>query len=94
MKKKRILPITMLMCIVLLCACNSNRKSMKNEYVEQAREKEFAESTDRDAGADSQIETPSGHPSMPYGNKEEKGYDLPIDARQRSETEEDCKKMM
>ena len=67
---------------------------MKNEYAEQAREKEYAESTDREAGADRQIETPSGHPSMPYGNKEEKGYDLPIDARQRAETEEDCKKMM
>ncbi len=57
MKKKRVLPIIMLMCIVLLCACNHNRKSMKNEYVE-------------------------------------KDYDLPIDARQRAEAEEDCKEMM
>ena len=79
MKKKRILPIIMLMCIVLLCACNHNRKSMKNEYAEQVGEKEYAENTDRDADTDRQIE---------------KGYDLPIDARQRAEAEEDCKEMM
>ena len=79
MKKKRILPIIMLMCIVLLCACNHNRKSMRNEYAEQAGEKEYAESTDREAGTDRQIE---------------KGYNLPIDARQRAEAEEDCKEMM
>ena len=94
MKKKRILPIIMLMCSVLLCACNHNRKSMKNEYAEKDGEKEYAESTDREADTDRQIETPSGYPSMPYGNKEEKGYDLPIDARQRAEAEEDCKEMM
>ena len=63
MKKKRILPIIMLMCIVLLCACNHNRKSMKNEYAEQVGEKEYAENTDRDADTDRQIE---------------KGYDLQI----------------
>ena len=79
MKKKRVLPIIMLMCIVLLCACNYNRKSMKNEYVEKDGEKEYAENTDREADTDRQIE---------------KGYDLPIDARQRAEAEEDCKEMM
>ena len=79
MKKKRILPIVMLMCIVLLCVCNHNRKSMKNEYVEKDGEKEYAENTDREADTDRQIE---------------KGYDLPIDARQRAEAEEDCKEMM
>lgn len=79
MKKKRGLPIIMLMCIVLLCACNHNRKSMKNEYAEQAGEKEYAENTDGEADTDRQIE---------------KGYDLPIDARQRAEAEEDCKEMM
>ena len=79
MKKKRILPIIMLMCIVLLCACNYNRKSMKNEYVEKDGEKEYAENTDREADTDRQIE---------------KGYNLPIDARQRAEAEEDCKEMM
>ena len=79
MKKKRVLPIIMLMCIVLLCACNHNRKSMKNEYVEKDGEKEYAENTDREADTDRQIE---------------KGYDLPIDARQRAEAEEDCKEMM
>ena len=94
MKKKRILPIIMLMCSVLSCACNNNRKSIKNEYAEQVGEKEYAESTEREAGTDRKIETPSGYPSMPYGNKEEKGYDLPIDARQRAEAEEDCKEMM
>ena len=55
---------------ILLCACNHNRKSMKNEYAEQAGEKEYAESTDREADADRQIE---------------KGCNLPIDARQRAE---------
>ena len=79
MKKKRGLPIIMLMCIVLLCACNHNRKSMKNEYAEKDGEKEYAENTDREADTDRQIE---------------KGYDLPIDARQRAEAEEDCKEMM
>ena len=79
MKKKRVLPIIMLMCIVLLCACNYNRKSMKNEYVEKDGEKEYAENTDRETDTDRQIE---------------KGYDLPIDARQRAEAEEDCKEMM
>ena len=79
MKKKRVLPIIMLMCIVLLCACNYNRKSMKNEYVEKDGEKEYAENTDREADTDRQIE---------------KGYDLSIDARQRAEAEEDCKEMM
>ena len=79
MKKKRILPIIMLMCSVLLCACNHNRKSMKNEYAEKDGEKEYAESTYREADTDRQIE---------------KGYNLPIDARQRAEAEEDCKEMM
>lgn len=76
MKKKRILPIIMLMGGVLLCACNHNRKSMENEYAEQAGEKEDTESTDREAGIDRQIE---------------KGYNLPVDARQRAEAEEDCR---
>ena len=52
---------------------------MKNEYVEKDGEKEYAENTDREADTDRQIE---------------KGYDLPIDARQRAEAEEDCKEMM
>ena len=82
------------MCGVLLCACNNNRKNMKNEYAEQAGEKKYVESTDREAGTDRQIEVPSGYLSVPYGNKEEKGYNLPIDARQRAEAEEDCKEMM
>ena len=52
---------------------------MKNEYVEKDGEKEYAENTDKEADTDRQIE---------------KGYDLPIDARQRAEAEEDCKEMM
>ena len=56
MKKKRVLPIIMLMCIVLLCACNYNRKSMKNEYVEKDGEKEYAENTDREADTDRQAD--------------------------------------
>ena len=52
---------------------------MKNEYAGKTREneqEEYAESTDEETETDRQIE---------------KGYDLPIDARQREEAEEDCK---
>ena len=87
MKKKSILLMITLVCSILSCACNKNWKSMKHEY---------AERTDR------QKEIPSGHPFMPFGikketpsgNKDAKGYNLPIDARQRAEAEEDCKEMM
>lgn len=41
---------------------------MKSEYAEQAGEKEYAESTDRETGIDRRIE---------------KGYNLPIDAGQK-----------
>ena len=85
-----------MVCVTLLCACNNNG-NMKNEYAGKTREneqEEYAESTDEETETDRQIETPYGYPSMPYGNKEEKGYDLPIDVRQREEAEEDCKKMM
>ena len=82
MKKRSTFPIIMLMCSILLCACNNNGKSMKTEYADKTGEneqKEYAESTDGEANTDRQIE---------------KGYDLPIDARQREEAEEDCKEMM
>ena len=82
MKKRNTLLIIMLMCSVLLCACNNNGESMENECAKKNGEneqEEYAERTDRAADADSQIE---------------KGYDLPIDARQREEAEEDCKEMM
>ena len=85
-----------MVCVTLLCACNNNG-NMKNEYAGKTREneqEEYAESTDEETETDRQIETPYGYPSMPYGNKEEKGYGLPIDARQREEAEEDCKEMM
>ena len=109
MKGKRIHSILLtaiLICSILLCVCNANEKSMETEYADRTREnrkKEDVEQADGEAEADGQIETPSGYPSMPesapatawvYGNKEEKGYDLPIDARQREKTEEDCKEMM
>ena len=79
MKKRSILLIIMLMCGILLCVCNNSKKSMKNEYADKAREKEYAESTDGEADT---------------GNQIEKGYDLPIDARQRAEAEDDCNEMM
>ena len=103
MKKRSIFPIIILMCSILLCACNNNGKSMKTEYADKTGEneqEEYTESTDGEANTDRQIETPSGYPSIPsgarvpFGSKEEKGYDLPIDARQREEAEEDCKEMM
>ena len=78
MKKKSILLMITLVCSILSCACNKNWKSMKNEY---------AERTDREADTDSQKEIPSG-------NKDAKGYHVPIDARQRMEAEEDCNEMM
>ena len=67
-----------MVCVTLLCACNNNG-NMKNEYAGKTREneqEEYAESTDEETETDRQIE---------------KGYDLPIDARQREEAEEDCK---
>ena len=70
-----------MVCVTLLCACNNNG-NMKNEYAGKTGEneqKEYAESTDEEADTDRQIE---------------KGYDLPIDARQWEEAEEDCKEMM
>ena len=82
MKKRNTLLIIMLMCSVLLCACNNNGESMENECAKKNGEneqEEYAERTDRAADADSQIE---------------KGYDLPIDARQREEAEEDCKEIV
>ena len=105
-RKHSILLTAILICSILLCVCNANEKSMETEYADRTREnrkKEDVEQADGEAEADGQIETPSGYPSMPesapatawvYGNKEEKGYDLPIDARQREKTEEDCKEMM
>lgn len=93
LKKKLILVAYVMVCVALLCACNNNG-NMKNEYAGKTREneqKEYAESTNEEADTDRKIETPYGYPSMPYGNKEEKGYDLPIDARQWEEAEEDCK---
>ena len=70
-----------MVCVTLLCACNNNG-NMKNEYAGKTREneqKEYTESTDEEADTNRQIE---------------KGYDLPIDAHQREEAEEDCEKMM
>lgn len=93
LKKKVILVACVMMGVALLCACNNNGNT-KNKYagkIGENEQKECAESTDEEADTDGQIETPFGYPSMPYGNKEEKGYDLPIDARQREEAEEDCK---
>lgn len=55
---------------------------MISEYAgktEENKQKEYVESKDREADADRQIE---------------KGYDFPIDVRQREEAEEDCKEMM
>ena len=82
LKKKVILVAYALVCVALLCACNNNGKDMKNEYAGKTREneqKEYTESTDEEADTNRQIE---------------KGYDLPIDAHQREEAEEDCEKMM
>ncbi len=81
LKKKVILVAYVMMCVGLLCACNNNG-NMKNEYAGKTGEneqKEYAESTDEEADTDRKIE---------------KGYDLPIDARQWEEAEEDCKEMM
>ena len=81
LKKKVVLVTYVMVCVALLCACNNNG-NMKNEYAGKTGEneqKEYAESTDEEADTDRKIE---------------KGYDLPIDARQREEAEEDCKEMM
>ena len=81
LKKKVILVAYVMMCVGLLCACNNNG-NMKNKYAGKTGEneqEEYAESTDEETETDRQIE---------------KGYDLPIDARQWEEAEEDCKEMM
>lgn len=81
MKKRNRLLIVILMCSVLLCACSNNGESMKTANAgknEKNRHKANAESTEE---ADT-------------NKRMDKGYDLPIDARQRKEAEDDCKKMM
>ncbi len=82
MKKRSILPSIILMCSILLFVCNNNGESMKIKYAHKTGEneqKEYVESTDGKADTDRKIE---------------KGYDLPIDARQRKEVEEDCKEIL
>ena len=39
-------------------------------------------------------ETSSGHPSMPFSSKSEKGYGLPVSGSEQKEAEDDCKEMM
>ena len=81
LKKKVVLVTYVMVCVALLCACNNNG-NMKNKYAGKTGEneqEEYAESTDEETETDRQIE---------------KGYDLPIDARQWEEAEEDCKEMM
>ncbi len=97
LKKKFILLVNMLLCVILFCACNNSGKNMKMEYADKIgenKQKEEAESTDREADADRQTEAPFGYSSMLSGGEREKGYDLPIDVRQREEAEDDCKEMM
>lgn len=82
MKKRNILPIVILMCSVLFCACSNSGESMKTTNAdknEENRNKENAESTDEEADTNKKVDN---------------GYDLPIDASQRKEAEDDCKKMM
>ena len=98
MKKTSTFSIVILVCGILLCACNNNRKNIKKNYIEKTGEqeqKEYAENTCREAETiGNKKEIPSGHPSMPFGNKKENGYKLPIDEGQRAEAEEDCNERM
>ncbi|MCI9417646.1 MAG: hypothetical protein HFI82_09615 [Eubacterium sp.] len=83
MKKTSIFSIVILVCGILLCACNNNRKNIKKNYVEKTgeqKQKEYAENTCREADT--------------IGNKKENGYKLPIDEGQRAEAEEDCNERM
>lgn len=64
LKKCIILPVNMLLCAALFCAC---KKKVENQYIVPEWEDSY---------------------------KEVKGYDLPVDACQREEAEEDCKEMM
>ncbi len=72
----------MLLCCVLLCACCNSGENMQTTSADKNEEnmqKENAERMDEEADIDKQMD---------------KGYDLPIDARQRKDAEDDCKKMM
>ena len=85
MKKKIILPVIMLLCIALLCACHgrSESKPMKNSSKsgekEQEKGTECAEKTEGKPGIDGQWE---------------KGYDLPVSEAEQEEAEADCKRIM
>lgn len=83
MKKRSIGRIIILICSILLCACNYNGEDLKIESGDKT-------------GNNGKEEISSEYFSMPSGSKEEilKGYDLPIDARQKEKAAEDCKKKM
>lgn len=82
--KKSILLIVMFICGILLCVCNNSKKSIKAGTIYPGKnkaniQKESTKSKDIETKMDIQTE---------------KGYNLPVDARQRKKAENDCKKMM
>ena len=95
MKKRSIGRIIILICSVLLCACNHNGENLKIESGDKTGENDqkeisFGYSSMPSGGKEETLKDPS----MPSGGKTVKGYDLPIDARQREEAVEDCKKRL
>ncbi len=77
-KKKLISVVVIMLCMILLCACEHRGKEIEMA----SGDKGNAEST----------ESAEGEPNAE--KQEEKGYDLPVDPQERKEAEENCKKMM
>lgn len=77
-KKKLISVVVIMLCMILLCACEHGGK----EIEVASGDKGNAESTESAEG------------ELNAEKQEEKGYDLPVDPQERKEAEENCEKMM
>lgn len=87
LKKKVILMANVMLCVALFCACGKEGTN-QTEIMSYSGVKE--DITEKSTEAD-RVAIPSGYPSMPFGSKEEKGYDLPVSDSKRKEAEDDCK---
>lgn len=82
MRKKSILPIIMLLCIILFCACNKDTEISDintNEVVEDDILEESSNDKENQTDIEEQIE---------------KGYDLPVSDEESEEAETDSKRIM
>ena len=81
LKKKVILMANVMLCVALFCACGKEGTN-QTEIMSYSGVKE--DITEKSTEAD-RVAIPSGYPSMPFGSKEEKGYDLPVSDSKRKE---------